>query len=115
MPDADAFQISQSSCYLIDQQLPDLALPVGEHQSAKPGERFAHPHRHRLGDVPTGDSHGERFGLQPSAAAGGAGVVAAPAAEEDADVHLVLPPLQPAEKAVQPAKLLLWHAFPNEP
>ena len=56
----------------------------------------------------------EGLGPQPRAAAGRAGAVAPPAAEEDADVHLVLPPLQPGEKTVQPAELPLRHAVHDQ-
>ena len=68
-----------------------------------------------FGDVLAADAHGQGLGPQPRAAAGRAGAVAPPAAEEHADVHLVFPPLQPGEESLQAAELPLRHAVEISP
>ena len=45
----------------------------------------------------------------------GHGIVRSPAAQEHPQVHLVLPPLQPAEEALQAAEVALRHAFVDDP
>ena len=71
-------------------------------------------HRRDLGNVLAADPRGQGGRPQPAAAAGRTGTVAPPTAEEDADVHLVLPPLEPGKEALKPAKLPLRHALANQ-
>ena len=56
-------------------------------------------------DRPAGDAHVARLAPQPRAAALRARLVAAVAAQEDADVDLVLLPLEPLEEALDAAEL----------
>ena len=58
-------------------------------------------------DRPAADAHVARLAPQPRAAAVGTGQVAAVAAEEHADVHLVLLPLEPAEEAADAVVLVV--------
>src|SRR5690606_468630 len=61
------------------------------------------------------DAYVARFAAQPRAAAIGARQVPAVPAEEHANVHLVLLPLQPAEEAANPVVLPLSVSFDDEP
>ena len=56
------------------------------------------------GDVEAADLDRQRLGPQPRAAAGGARGVAPPAAQEDADVHLVRLPLERLEEPAEAAE-----------
>ena len=51
------------------------------------------------------------FGAEASAAARRARIVGSPAAEEDAEVHLVLAAIEPAEEAVEAAEVALGDAL----
>ena len=64
-----------------------------------------------VGEVFAADADGERFGAQASAAAGRAGIVGSPAAQEDAEVHLVFAAIEPAEEAVEAAEVALGDAL----
>ena len=107
---ADRFQVAQPIADLFEHHPPDVPLPIGEFQAAKELGGVADLQRRDLRDVQPADLRGQRLGPQPRPAARRTRPVAPPAAEEHADVHLVLPPLQPREETVQPAEVPLRHA-----
>ena len=107
-------EIRQPRLHLFEHHAADLPLPVGQLQIAKEGGRVADLHGENLADVLAAQPGGQGLGPQPRAAAGRAGAKTPPAAQEHADVHLVLPPLQPGEKTLQPAKFPLRHPVENQ-
>ena len=107
---AHRFKIPQPRLHLFEHHAADLALPVGQIQPAEECGGITDLHRADFADILTADLGRQRLGPQPRAAATRARPIAPPAAEKHADVHLVLPPLQPREETFQPAEFPFRHA-----
>ena len=110
----DGFEISEPGLHLFEHHAADLPLVVGQIELAEEGGGVADLHRRDLADVPAADPRGQRLGPQPRSAARRTDAKTPPAAEKHADVHLVLPPFEPGEEALQPAKLPLRHAVDDQ-
>ena len=108
------FQIRQPRLHLFEHHAADLSLPVGQPQVAEESRGVADLHGGDFAEVSAAHARRQRLGPQPRAAAGRTRPKAPPPAQEHADVHLVLPPLQPGEKTLQPAKLPLGHPVQNQ-
>jgi len=98
---SDRLQIGQPRLHLFEHDAADAAIPRRQFQAADELGGLADLHRADLGDV--------RPPIRAARPRAGAAIrrrrgkpAAPPAAEENADVHLVLPPLQPGEKPVRP-------------
>ena len=114
--EADGFEIAQPGLDLFEHRCGRLC--ARQSAAVRAARRNASASRifsaADFGDVLAADSRGQRFGPQPRAAAGRAGAVAAPAAEEHAEVHLVFAAFEPGEEAVQAAEVALRHAFGDQ-
>ena len=113
--EADVLQIGQSRAHIFNERLRDLLLPVGQLQFVEERERIANFQAADIGEVLVAHANGERLGPQPRSAAGRAGDVFSPAAQEHAQVHFVLAAFEPAEEAVQAAEVSFRHAFGDQP
>ena len=111
----DGLKIPQPGLHLLEHHPADLQLVVGQLQPAEERGGVADLHRPDFADVAAADPRGQGLGPQPRAAAGRADAKTPPAAQKHADVHLVLPPFEPGEKAFQPAELPLRHAVNDQP
>ena len=108
----DPFEVVVSD--LVDEQSSDLPLPVIHPERAKPTERFAHLHGRDLRNVLAVNANGQGFWLEPQTAARRAWVIRSPAAQKDANVHLVLSPLEPVEETGQAAEFAFRDAVAND-
>src|SRR5439155_12460119 len=100
--EADVAQERKPPLNLLQYFVRDRLLLVGELQSAEKRLRLLHRLRRYLIDCAAGHAHVARLAPQTRAAAIGARQVAAIPAQEHADVHLVLLPLEPSEEAADP-------------
>ena len=98
--EADVVEEAEPPLNLTQHLLGDRRFALRERQLGEERRGFAHRERAEPIDRPAGDEHVARFAAQPRALAVGAGLIAAIAAEEHADVDLVLLPLEPLEEAV---------------
>jgi hypothetical protein len=92
-------QEAQAPPDLVQHLLDDRGFLLGELERVEEALRLAHRERRHRSIVRCRPPHVARLAAQPGAAAVGARLVAAIAAEEHADVHLVLLPLEPLEEA----------------
>src|SRR3972149_1553890 len=76
-------------------------LPRRELQRVEELERRANLQPHHVRKILPTDADRQRLRTQPRPAARRTQVVRPPAAQEHSQVHLVLPPLEPAEQAGQ--------------
>ncbi len=111
----DGLKVAQPGLHLLEHHPADLQLVVGQWQPAEERGSLADLHRPDFADVAAADPRGQGLGPQSRTAAGRADAKTPPAAQKDADVHLVLPPVEPGEKALQPAELPLRHAVNDQP
>ena len=108
-------QVAQPALHLLEHQLGDGAcLSPGERERREEVGGIADRHAVDVGDRAAVDAKVERVGADAGAAARRAGRVAAVAGEEDADVHLVGAPLEPAEPAADAGVVSLAVALDDE-
>src|SRR6185295_3160946 len=96
---ANRAEISQSGMHLFEHHATNRALGVRQFQAAKKCEYVADFHRAYLGDVAAADLCRQRLGLEPAAIADWTHAITSPAAQKDANMHLVPVPLQPIEES----------------
>src|SRR5262249_53807350 len=105
--EADGEQIAQSAADLGEDEVGDLFLMGRQAHGVEEGGSRGHTHAIDIDDVAAVDPKHQRVGLQSAAIAARAQAVAAIARQEDADVHLVGPPFEPAKPAPNAVELPL--------
>ncbi len=109
--DADVDQVREPRADVVDKRPRDRLLPFGQLQLVRRmrARRGFSCGTHRQSSCRRRARRALRAAAR--AVAGRAWRVRSPAAQEHAEVHLVLAPLQPAEEAVEAAEVSLRHAF----
>src|SRR5262249_42042968 len=111
---ADGLKVGESRPHVFDERLRNLLSPFGKLQSVQERDGIANFQVAHVGEGLVADASGECFGTKTRAAAGRAGAILAPTAEDHTQMHFVFAALQPAEEAVETAEVSFFYAFDNE-
>src|SRR5262245_16830130 len=112
--EADLPQKAESRANLPQHGLGNVTLMRGNLQLGKKLDRVVYCQLAGFGNVAAAEAPGERFFVQPRLVAGRTDVRAAPTVEEDAQVHLVFPPFQPAKEADEATEFPLRDTFADQ-
>ncbi len=108
-------KIPEPGLYLFEHHAADLPLVVGELQPTEEHGGVANLHRADFANIPAANPRRQGLGPQTGSTTRETNAKTPPAAQEHADVHLVLPPFEPGEEAFQAAELPFRHAVGDQP